>query len=162
MCIEDKISKFMIKISKFEFFMINENIELAHIQHKDGLQKLAGVRWEKLAALIEQKHRFSVFDFKSSGFVFFKETSPQYLVKDNGSLKWDSDEVTIDSWSKLLTRSFAQLRNNIAHGNKAHILAPFTRQRTEEFIDAGNALVDFIAKDIFSQADWEMPIEFQN
>lgn len=162
MCIEDKISKFMIKVAKFEFFLINENIELAIIQDKNGLHKLVGINWQKLAALIEHKHHFSEFNFESYGFRVFKDTSPQYLVKDNGSLKWDSDQVTIDSWGELLTRSFAQLRNNIAHGNKAYTLAPFTQKRTEEFINAGHALVDFIAKDIFSQEHWELPIEFQN
>ena len=125
---EDKIAKFMITVSKFEFFLICERMDLAAIKfdQESNLQKIAGIQWEKLGDLIEKRYKFLDFDFAKYKFLIFKETSPQYLVKspDSEAIKWDSDERPIDSWSRLLTRSFAQFRNNIAHGNKGHLLAP--------------------------------------
>lgn len=165
MCIEDKISKFMMKVSKFEFFLINQNIELASIKEDKGFQKLVGINWGKLAVLIEKEHKFSSFDFDNCKFNILKDTSPQFLVKNIEGvekLKWDSDNVIIDSWCKLLSRSFAQFRNNIAHGNKATIPTAFTKGRTQEFINAGDELINFITEKIFKEKDWLLPIEFKN
>ncbi|WP_146165120.1 hypothetical protein [Mycoplana dimorpha] len=92
----------------------------------------------------------------------FKDSAPQFLVKaDDGRLKWDSDEAVIDSWDRLFSRSFAQLRNNIAHGNKALMPAAFTHERTEKFLVAGHALMDFVAQAIFFRTDWDGPIAFR-
>ena len=153
----------MMTVSKFEFFLINENIELARIKEDNHLQKLTGLDWQKLAVLIEKKYPFSNFKFEDSGFSVFKVTAPQYLVKspETGKPKWDSDECIIDSWGKLLNRSFSQFRNNIAHGNKGQLLAPFTNARTEEFMAGGYALIGFVADQIFEQENWEMEIAFQ-
>lgn len=163
MCIiEDKISKFMFTCSKFEYFVINEDTELGKIGKMidtPPLQKIVGLDWKKLAKKI--KINFEDFNFGSSGFEILKEEPPQFLVKAEKKLKWDSDNAAIDSWEKLLTRSFAQLRNNIAHGNKAHMPSQFTQDRTEKFIDAGNDLIKFIAKEIFGKENWESSIIFK-
>ncbi len=163
--LEADISKFMMKVSKFEFFLINRNIELCKVSDKDTeIKRLAGIQWDKLAVLIEEKYPFSRYhsEFASYGFSIFKDSPPQYLVKlaDTGRLKWDSDECQIDSWGKLVVRGFAQLRNNIAHGNKALLPSQFTQGRTKEFIAAGDALMNFIAEKIFDENDWEKPIQF--
>ena len=148
---EEEIARFLITTSKFEFYLISSDTKLAHTKAKGRLEIVAGINWTELAYRVETKHPFAKFDFEQSPFCIFKEASPQYLVKtESGRLKWDSDDLPIDSWERLLTRSYAQLRNNIAHGNKAHLTAQFTHDRTERFIAAGKALIDFIARQIFS------------
>lgn len=98
MITEKEISEFMLRASKFEFFLMNQNIELGRIEEKDGLQKLTGVQWEKLAAIIEEKHKFHVFDFGPHKFSYFINDVPQYLIKtDEGIPDWDSDEAVINS-----------------------------------------------------------------
>ena len=161
MRLENDISEFMLKAAKFEFFLINKDIQLGRIEEKDNLQKLVGLDWGKLAVIIEDKHKFHDFDFKSCQFSYFKTDVPQYLVKsENGVPKWDSDEVTVDSWAKLLTRGYAQFRNNVAHGNKAQLPSAFTTERTENFLAASHALMAFIAQDIFEERDWERSLFF--
>ncbi len=127
---------------------------------KNKLKKVTGIEWGKLAALIEEKKKFHDFDFSTSEFGCLKTDYPQLLVEDEGKLKWDSEETEIESWEKLLIRSYAQLRNNIAHGNKAHLPSQFTQGRTKEFMEAGRALREFIAGDIFEKPNWKEPIQF--
>lgn len=162
MDIEKRISDYLVRCAKFEFFLVNSNIELAKIRSISALQTISGIEWNGLAALIEEKHPYGSFNFSQSGFSFLNDNAPQFLTKrQNGSLKWDSDEPHIDSWLKVLTRSYAQLRNNIAHGNKGYLLSQFTQDRTEKFIEAGNKFMDFIAKDVFGNNSWEEPITFK-
>lgn len=159
---EDRISKFMLKVSKFEFYLINRNVSLAKTRLQNGMSRVEGVDWHLLARSVEQIFPFAEFDFSTSGFEVFRETAPQYLVAQGGfHLKWDSDDDPIDSWGRLLGRSFAQLRNNIAHGNKAHLPAPFTQSRTEQFLDGGERLIDFIAVQVFGDPGWEQPIIYR-
>lgn len=163
MCIEREISDFMLKMSKFEFFLINQNIELGRVEQKGTLQKITGIEWEKLATMLERKYKFQSFDFHSYKFFYFISNVPQYLVRsDRGELKWDSDDVTVDSWSKLLIRGYAQFRNNVAHGNKAHLASQFTEGRTKEFLAASQALIDFIAAEIFNEPCWDRSIFFKS
>lgn len=163
MCIENKISKFFVTVSKFEYFLINNNIKLGKVSDQSGaLQKISGLDWNKLSKLIEQKQPFDLFNFSSGGFEIFKNEPPQFLVKENGNLKWDSDETIIDSWEILLSKSFAQLRNNIAHGNRVHLPSHFTQGRTEQFIDAGYSIMNFIAEEVLQIRNWEEPIYFSN
>lgn len=161
MYIEKEIAEYLIDCAKFEYFLINENLNLGIERDIDGLKKVEGLNWTKLARLIEEKKKFKYFDFCNSGFSFLIEESPQFLVKHAGRLKWDSNQVDIDSWEKLLTRSFAQLRNNIAHGNKSHMPSQFTQDRTEKFITAGRSLMNFIASEVFEIKQWREPIQFQ-
>jgi len=157
---EAKISQFILKVSKFEFFLINTDITLAHFDRATGA--VTGLNWTRLAALIEAEMPFSAFNFQQSGFSIFKDTAPQYLtISPEGCLKWDSDDQPIDSWERLLSRSFAQLRNNVAHGNKAQMTAPFTLGRTEGFLNAGDNLIEFIAEHVFHNPDWQTPIMFR-
>lgn len=153
-----------MKVARFEFFLINSNIELGKInEESSGLKKITGVNWGKLARLLEKKFKFVDFNFKEYNLEIFKNTAPQYLVKsESGQLKWDSDDKAIDSWEILLSRGFAQLRNNIAHGNKAHISSAFTQTRTEEFIESGHCLMNFIAKEIFNVEHWASEIVFKS
>jgi hypothetical protein len=152
----------MLTAAKFEFFLINKNIELARIEEKAGFQKLTGVEWGKLAAFIEKKYQFSKFDFNGCPFSFLSKEVPQYLVKSkNGIPSWDSNEVIVDSWDKLLSRGYAQFRNNVAHGNKAQLPSQFTEDRTEKFLQASLALISFIATDVFDEPQWEGSILFR-
>ena len=157
-----RIARFMLMVSKFEFFLVNTDLSLAHIRQTNGLRKIEGTNWARVAGLVEERFPFARFDFAPSGFGIFHVTAPQYLVVgDDGVLKWDSDDESIDSWERLLARSFAQLRNNVAHGNKAQLPAPFTCDRTDQFLQAGEMLIDFIASNVFEDPGWETPIEFR-
>ena len=159
---EEVIARLLMKMSKFEFYLVNRDTELAHTRTANGLEVVTGINWTRLAQQIERAYPFSKFDFGRSSFGVLQETAPQYLVKTaNGYLKWDSDDLPITSWDRLLSRSFAQLRNNLAHGNKAQMPAPFTYDRTEKFLAAGDALIDFIAAHVFDAPHWETPITFR-
>ncbi len=157
---EEMISQYMLRMGKFEFFLVSMDIELAHVSGAN--QAVMGVNWTRLAQRVENRYPFAQFDFDHPPIRMFKETAPQFLVKsDRGGLKWDSDDAAIDSWDRLFSRSFAQLRNNIAHGNKALMPAAFTHERTEQFIAAGHALMDFVGQAIFHYGDWDGPIAFR-
>lgn len=156
---EEEISRFMLATSKFEFFLVNRDLRFAHTIDVRGLRAISGVNWTEIAARIEERFPFATFNFAPSGFLAFKESSPQYLtVRKDGRLKWDSDDIHIDSWDRLLSRSFAQFRNNIAHGNKGQMPAPFTYGRTQEFLRAGHALIKFVSAEVLNEPDWETPI----
>ena len=156
---EEEISHYMLRVAKFEFFLMSMDITLAHVNGASNA--ITGVNWTRLAQLVEQYHPFAHFDFDHPPIRMFKETAPQVLVKSHhDELKWDSDDVFIDSWERLFTRSFAQLRNNNAHGNKALMPAPFTYERTGQFIAAGHALMNFVGQTIFNRDDWDGPIAF--
>lgn len=157
--IEYTISEFMLRASKFEFFLVNLDQQFAHVEVANNVVK--GVNWSRVAITIEDLFPFDCFDFENSDFDVFSTTVPQRLViQVGGGLKWDSEQVDINSWNTLLARGYAQLRNNIAHGNKAQLSAPFTHDRTLKFIQAGNALIDFIASDVLRKPDWFQPISF--
>ncbi|WCK68982.1 hypothetical protein [Agrobacterium tumefaciens] len=157
---EDKIAVFMLRVAKFEFFLMNADLSFAHVETITGIVK--GLNWTRLAQRVEEAQPFAKFDFDNSPIRLFKETSPQYLVMGpEGRLKWDSDDEVIQSWDRLLNRSFAQLRNNIAHGSKGLLSAPFTHDRTEQFLIAGHVLIDFIAVRVLGYPDWERPISFR-
>lgn len=159
---EDRIAHLMLKMSKFEFYLVNRDVAFATTKAVGKLNVVTGINWSTLAKQLEIKHSFADFDFAQCKFGLFKDTSPQYLAKtESGRLKWDSDDLPINSWERLLVRSYAQLRNNIAYGNKAQLPAPFTHSRTTEFLDAGDALIDFIAQTLFGGVDWETPITFR-
>lgn len=156
---DEEISKFMLLAAKLEFFLVNLNQDFAHV---DGETRVVrGVNWDRIGQSLEGKHPFKEFDFAGSGFQLFKETTPQLLVvKDGGGLKWDSDEIDVSSWQVLLRRSYAQLRNNVAHGNKAQLPAPFTHDRTSEFLEAGHQLIHFIAGAHSSDETWSYAVHF--
>ncbi|MDR7225253.1 hypothetical protein [Aminobacter aminovorans] len=160
---EDEIAAFMIKAAKFEFYLVNRDLALAHIEVVRGLCLVTGVNWAIVAKYIEAKHPFKDFDFERYGFEMFRNTAPQYLVmkKHDGRLHWDSDNVKIDSWEQLLARGYSQFRNNIAHGNKSQLLAPFTEGRTQEFLSAAHLLIDFITRDVFDTPNWDSGLMFQ-
>lgn len=158
--VEMKITNYLVRCAKFEFYLINKNCSYAKTEDMGPLKKVTGIDWSKLAADLERKYTFAEFDFVQNGFDFLKVNRPQYLVLNGGGLKWDSDTIDIQSWILLLSKSFAQLRNNIAHGNKSLLPSPFTEKRTEYFIDAGNALMDFIVNDFYNCQDWDGPIHF--
>jgi hypothetical protein len=149
----------MLEATKFEFYLVNRDQAFAHV---DGATKVVtGVNWDRVGQSIELNHPFNDFDFAGFGFQIFKKTVPQILVaKKNGGLKWDSDEVEISSWQILLGRGYAQLRNNVAHGNKAQLPAPFTYDRTKEFLEAGHRLIHFIAETHFLDEHWSYPVQF--
>ena len=156
---EDEIANFMLKASKSEFFVVNQNIELALIRSVRKFTVISGVNWTKLAQRVEAKFPFKSFDFSKSGFMIFAQTAPQYLVvKEKNRIDWDSDNEPIASWDRLLSRGYAQLRNDVAHGNKKQKAAPFTYERTAQFLPAGLALMDFIATQVLSESDWDTPI----
>lgn len=39
--------------------------------------------------------------------------------------------------------------------------APFTHARMAQFLEAGEALVQFIARQVFGAPDWDTPIKFR-
>lgn len=160
---EARIAEFIMRFAKFEFFLINLSTEFAHKSPTKNTKSryIMGVDWICLAKFVEDRHPFQSFQFKNCGFEIFKTASPQRLaLKETGRLGWDDEPVEIISWELLLTKGLARLRNNIAHGNKAQLKAPFTEERTELFLDAGQSLINFITADIFDAPDWEHPIFF--
>lgn len=158
--LDDEIANFMLLASKFEFFLVNLNQAFAHI---DGRTRaVTGVNWDRVGQSLEAINPFNEFDFESSAFQIFKETAPQFLVAaESGGMKWDSDEVEVSSWQILLGRGYAQLRNNVAHGNKAQLPAAFTFDRTEEFLKAGHNLIHFVARAHSSDDTWNYAIQFR-
>lgn len=158
--IDEEIANFMLLAAKLEFFLVNLDQTFSHLDGKT--QVVRGVNWEQIGQSLEIKYPFAGFDFAGSGFQLFKETVPQLLVaKEGGGLKWDSDEIDVSSWQILLGRSYAQLRNNVAHGNKAQLPAPFTYGRTKEFLEAGRHLINFIAKAHSPNDNWCYAVQFQ-
>lgn len=157
---DEEIAEFMLLASKLEFFLVNLNQDFAHV---DGTTKvITGVNWDRVGQSLEGMHPFNKFEFAASGFQVFKETAPQFLtVNENGGLKWDSDEVEVSSWQVLLRRGYAQLRNNVAHGNKAQLPAPFTHDRTKEFLEGGRWLIHFIAEVHSSDSTWSYAVQFK-
>ncbi|MDX8470323.1 hypothetical protein RFM26_32095 [Mesorhizobium sp. VK23B] len=156
---EQDIANFMLRAAKFEFFLVNRDTSLVHTKVVGVFTAIIGVNWTKVAQFVEVAFPFNTFDFTNSGFEIFAQTAPQYLViKHDGRLGWDCDNEPIDSWDRLLTRSYAQLRNNVAHGNKHQMPAPFTHDRTAQFLPAGLALMNFIANQVFLESDWDTPI----
>ncbi|MGS4991009.1 hypothetical protein ACVDG9_23795 [Roseibium sp. RP-7] len=154
------IARFMIDAAKFEFFVVNLDLRFAHIDPVTNA--VTGVNWELLGQAMEEIFPFDEFDFSNSDFEIFRLTVPQKLVvSELGGLKWDSEEVEVSSWRVLLGRSYAQLRNNVAHGNKAQLPAYFTRERTAEFLIAGRNLIDFIAEALSGDKSWKGPIHFR-
>lgn len=159
---EEQIARFLIRAAKFEFYLVYSDRSLAQTREIAGLAVMTGVNWPLLAHKLEAVEPFGDYDFGTSPFGIFRETVPQFLVLTAESqLSWDSEEVAINSWAILLTRGYSQLRNNIAHGNKAFPPAPFTASRTMKFIDAGNSLLDFIANTLFQDPYWESPLLFR-
>ena len=156
---DEEIAQFMLLAAKLEFFLVNLDQAFARVDKKT--QVVMGVNWDRIGKSLEVNHPFAEFDFRGSGFQIFKETTPQLLVsKKGGGLKWDSFEVDVSSWQILLGRSYAQLRNNVAHGNKAQLPAPFTHERTREFIEAGCLLIHFIARAHSSDDTWSYSVQF--
>lgn len=156
---DEEIANFMLLAAKFEFFLVNHDQTFAHV---DGDTRVVrGVNWDRVGHSLESKHPFTSFKFVESGFQLFRETVPQYLVvKEGGGLKWDSDAIEVSSWQILLGRSYAQLRNNVAHGNKAQLPAPFTHDRTREFLEAGRRLIHFVAAEHSSDETWSYEVQF--
>ncbi|WP_245729416.1 hypothetical protein [Salinihabitans flavidus] len=156
---DEEISRFMLLAAKLEFFLVNLTHDFAHVDGKTRV--VSGVNWDRIGRSLECRHPFKEFDFAEAGFQVFKETAPQFLVaKEGGGLKWDSNEIEISSWQVLLGRSYAQLRNNVAHGNKAQLSAPFTHERTRAFLEAGHHLIHFIAGEYSSDETWSYAIQF--
>ncbi|GAA6200233.1 hypothetical protein [Aquicoccus sp. SU-CL01552] len=157
---DDEIAGFMLMAAKFEFFLINLNPNFAHVHGKTKV--VTGVNWDRVSESLEDIHPFDEFRLEDSGFQTLKETAPHFLIEaENGGFRWDSDEVKITSWQILLRRGYAQLRNNVAHGNKAQLPAPFTAHRTKEFLAAGHNLIHFIAA-TYSQDDMlRYPVQFR-
>lgn len=157
---DEEIANFMLLAAKLEFFMVNLDQTFAHVDGKTRVVR--GVNWDQIGQSLEVMHPFTEFDFVGSGFQLFKETAPQFLVaREGGGLKWDSDEVEVSSWQILLGRSYAQLRNNVAHGNKVQLPAPFTHERTGQLLEAGRCLIHFIAGAHSSNNNWNYEIQFQ-
>lgn len=159
--LDEEIANFMLTAAKFEFFLVNFDQAFAHVR---GSRKIiTGVNWDRVGQSLEGMYPFSEFDFASTGFQIFVESVPQFLVaKEDGGLKWDSDEVEVSSWQVLLRRGYAQLRNNVAHGNKVQLPAPFTKDRTKKFIAAGHHLIHFVAG-VYSTDDmWSYAVRFKS
>lgn len=157
--LDEEIANFMLLAAKFEFFLVNLDQNFAHVQGSMGV--VVGINWERVGQSLQARHPFASFDFAGSGFQIFKETAPQYLVvKEGGGLKWDSDLIEVSSWQILLARSYAQLRNNVAHGNKAQLPAAFTHDRTSEFLKAGHRLIHFAAGAFSSDETWSFAVQF--
>ncbi|NOC91923.1 hypothetical protein GS614_08335 [Ruegeria sp. HKCCD6604] len=158
--VDEEIAEFMLLASKFEFFLVNLDQTFAHV---DGeTRAVIGINWDRVGTSLEDKFPFADFNFANSGFRIFKEEAPQYLTaKEDGGLKWDSDQVNVSDWQVLLGRSYARLRNNVAHGNKAQLPAPFTHERTKEFLEAGHCLIHFVARAHAADDSWSYAIQFQ-
>lgn len=156
---ENAIAHLMVRTAKLEFYLISVSTTFAQVDATG--KRVIGFDWQRLGGEVERRFPFATFDFDSSGFGIFRYTAPQFLTVNNeGVLQWDSDDYPIDSWERLLARSFGQLRNNLAHGNKHHPAAPFTQGRTAEFLKAGNVFIDFVAGSVFNNPDWEVPLGY--
>ncbi|MBB1251654.1 hypothetical protein [Rhizobium sp. G21] len=58
---EEEISHYMLRAAKFEFFLVNTDINLAHVSGPK--QAISGVNWTRLAQLVEHHYPFAQFDF---------------------------------------------------------------------------------------------------
>ncbi|MCF6433677.1 hypothetical protein [Leisingera sp. MMG026] len=158
---DEEIANFMLTAAKFEFFLVNYDQAFAHVS--GDRNTITGVNWDRVGQSLEEMYPFNEFDFAGAGFLIFVESVPQFLVaKEDGKLKWDSDEVEVSSWQVLLRRGYAQLRNNVAHGNKAQLPAPFTRDRTRNFIVAGHHLINFIAEVYSAENMLSYEVQFES
>jgi|GEM_PF-5963767 len=155
MCLEQKISDYLIRCAKFEYFLIRHNPSFAKT-NTDG--KITGVNWKELAKAIEELHPFSG---AIPDFAILKSDPPGFLVAESGKIDWKKNPAKIDTWKKLLISSFAQLRNNIAHGSKAHP-AEASPDRALKLIEAGDRLMVFIAQNVLDTTNpCEEDIVFQ-
>lgn len=157
---ESTISEFMLLAAKFEFFLATHNRNFVHI---DGTtHKVIGMNWENVATSLSTAYPFNSFDFASSGFEYLVKTVPQHLIwPPDAAPRWDSEEVDVNSWHILIQKGYAQVRNNVAHGNKALLPAPFTPERTEKFIIAATALIHFVVEAHEGSPYWNAEIHFQ-
>lgn len=154
---EQHIAKLMVRMAKFEFFMIKSRHDLAQV---NGNGKVEGFQYSVLANLVEDVVPFNRFDFDESNFSIFRYEPPQYLVLRNNVLSWDGDGFEISNWEALLTKSYAQLRNNLAHGSKSLQAVQFTHGRSSLYLAAGHAVIDFIGSDVFKNPNWEASLEY--
>ncbi len=58
---EEMISQYMLRMGKFEFFLVSMDIELAHVSGAN--QTVVGVNWTRLAQRVENCYPFAQFDF---------------------------------------------------------------------------------------------------
>jgi hypothetical protein len=159
--IESEIAQYMLRFAKFEFFLLSSDPTLGTLDENYKPKRIS-LDWQKVAQRVEQRCPFQTFKPHTFDFAVFFNESPQYLTLDeNDELKWDSNDPSFDSWLVVLTRSLLQFRNNIAHGNKGCIPAPFTADRTIEFMKAGHALMNFLSDVLFDIVDWDSDIYFQ-
>lgn len=108
---EQDIALLMVRIAKLEFYLLTVSSKFAQLD--DGGKRIIGFNWQRLGREIENCVPFATFDFANSGFAILRDTAP--AVTNDGNLHWDSDDHPIDSWERLVGRSFAQLRTN--HGS---------------------------------------------
>ncbi|MER9387801.1 hypothetical protein [Mesorhizobium sp. M0435] len=156
---EQDIALLTVRIAKLEFYLLTISSKFAQLDA--GGKRIIGFDWQRVGREIENCVPFATFDFANSGFAILRDTAPQFLtVTNDGNLHWDSDDHPIDSWERLMDRSFAQLRNNLAHGSKHRPAAPFTHGRTVDFLKAGHAIIDFVARSVLRKPDWEKPLGY--
>ncbi|RZS76894.1 hypothetical protein EV217_5126 [Phyllobacterium myrsinacearum] len=156
---EQQLAEYMMRFAKFEFFLMR--VDPGFVQ-KNKENRVTGVQWDMLANEVEKVFPWATFDFDNSGFAIFKDQPPQYLIiREDHSLDWDGDADPVDDWSKLLTKSFAQFRNNIAHGSKGNPPRPFTHGRTPVFLAAGHNLMNFLTAGLFDGWYWDEELHYE-
>lgn len=77
---EERISHFMLRAAKLEFFLANIDVRYVHLRPLGALQVVSGINWTSVAERIEQAFPFDAFDFSTSLFSFLQSASPQYLA----------------------------------------------------------------------------------
>lgn len=154
---EERLSQYLLRAVKFEFYLISEEPTFAQT---NGSGRVTGIQWGKVAKKIEDK-KCSFKEIPDS-FIVLKKNPPRFLRKEDNQLTWSKrDDVAIESWRCLLKKGLAQLRNNIAHGSKALPHMDVEQGRVESLLEAGTALMGFIAKELFSDNNWEQSITLQ-
>lgn len=155
---EELVSRAMLRISKFEFYLLSRDVGLARL---GADRKVIGIDYEKLAEKIEPIHEFNEFDFENSDFKIFKNEPPQFIVlREDQTLQWYSDCIAVTNWKLFFKHGYVQLRNNLAHGNKNFPAFHFTSGRTEQYLKAADALIDFVSAGILNDPDWETVLEY--
>ncbi len=154
MCIEQEISDYLTRSTKFEYFLIHHNPSFAK---RKSDKKIIGINWEALADHIERSHSFAT---ATQNFSTLKSQPPGFLVIRNEQVEWEPNCAIIETWKDFLINSFAQLRNNVAHGSKAHP-SNSAPDRARKLVREGNALMTFIAKDVLHVDSWEEDIFFR-
>ncbi|WP_425073713.1 hypothetical protein [Sagittula sp. S175] len=157
---EEDIAGFMMRASKLEFAIVQRDCQRFARTARGDPTKVVGYDVEPVSEALEAAQPFSVGYANSKVFGFLAEHSPSWLVRVEGQLGWSARHdfsAAEQSWLQTL-KNYAQLRNNVAHGNKM-LPAAETGDRTEAFLGAARNFQDEVAR-LLDLQGWNADIQF--